>query len=104
MDVKARTFYMPGNDVGEHGVKISAHKFVIVGMLQERADGLEEPQRRIDSVVFRSLAGVGKAIRQHPLIDMPGKHSEDTPGDVRASDGQSQPRESNHGVSPPTRD
>ena len=38
---------------------------------------MEEPQRRIDRIVFRRLALFGEAIRQHALAGVRGKGAQD---------------------------
>ena len=68
MNSVAGTPNVPIHNTVQSFVEVLTNKVEIASVLRVRADGLEEPERRIAGIEFRSLATVGETIWQHALI------------------------------------
>ncbi len=69
MDLVARAAHVPVDDVLQHREQV-AQQGLVAGRLVLGADGLEVPEGGIDGVVLRRLPLVGKAVREHPAINI----------------------------------
>src|SRR5207247_762123 len=67
-DVVSRALDVPADDLLQRGIETLPHEIVIARLSGKRVDRLEEPQSRVDGVIFRFLARVRKSIGQHPAI------------------------------------
>ena len=101
MDVVARTADVPRYDVRHHVVEFGADKCAIVRRCEIGAHRLEEPERAVYVVVFGSLAAVGKAVGQHPLVGGLGKRPQNTLRDVETTRRQGESRQRDHRVATP---
>ena len=73
VDVVARTTHVPVDDVAQARVKMLTYEGVIACVFDQCPYGFEKPQGGVCGVVLGCFAGIGKAIRQHALIDVVGK-------------------------------
>ena len=64
-------------------------------------DGDEIPERGIDRVVLRRIAGVGESIGQHPFADEAGKSAQNAGGGGVATRGERETGQRDHRVAPP---
>src|SRR5690349_22583711 len=62
---------------------------------------LKVPKSRIDGVVFRDFIEIRKSIRQHALINIAGKGSQNTARDLSASCGNGEAWQTDHCVATP---
>ena len=85
MNPVARAAHVPLDDVGQHAVQIVAHELVVACVIEQRAHGFKEPERRVNRVVFGRIIRVGKAIRQHAAIHVARKLREDAAGDIESA-------------------
>ena len=92
---------MPRNDVGEHAVEFLSHKGEIARICQVCPNGFKEPQSRIHGVVFRCLASIREAIRQHAPVNAPREGAQNAAGGIVAPSRQREAGQRNHCVAPP---
>ena len=92
---------VPAEDAGHRGVQIIAHEGEVLRIFHVLADGFEVPERCIDGVVFRLLAGVGKTVRQHAHIGGAAEGEQDVARNIEPAGGQRQARQRNHSVAAP---
>ena len=65
------------------------------------AHGFDEPQRRVDRIIFRRSAAIGKAIGQHAPIDVSREGAQNGGGELGTSGRQREPGQRDHRVAPP---
>ena len=90
VDVVTRAFDVGIDHFAEHGEELQQGSAVL-GYGEILADGFEEPERRVDGVVFRFATGVWEVIRQHSAIDIFGERQQNLPRHVGASGREREP-------------
>src|SRR5215470_2203787 len=101
MDSIPRAVFMPVNDFGQDLIKIGSDETVIVGVLEQGANRLEIPERRIHGVVLWCLARIRKSIWEHASIDELRESEQNALSHIKSSRRQRQSRKRDHRVSSP---
>ena len=99
-DPVARAGAIATDDLLE-GREDDGQRGVVLGCGVVGTDGLDVPERGVDSVVLGRLAAVGKPVRQHPAVHEPAERREDPARDLGASGRQRQAGQRDHRVAAP---
>ena len=100
LDVVARAAFVPRDDVLERRPQCG-REIQVAARYEVFLHGIEQPQRRIDGVVFGRGAIIGKAIGQHALADMAGEGAQNARNHIEARSAMHESGQRDHGVAAP---
>src|ERR1051326_2762889 len=92
---------MPGDNVLQDGPEFLYQFQPLLGLLQVFSESMEIPEGRVHGIVFRRLAEIREAVRQHSFADKSGKGGQNIPCYLRAPCREAEAWQGDHGIAPP---